>query len=787
MDTTKAIECLKQCMVFDDLYDITQKMDKKEKGDLFELIAYYLFKLCPTQNGELEDIWMYKNIPIQILKELKLPTKDKGIDLLAKINGEYCAVQCKFRQNYDKIIPWKELSTFFGLSFGINNRIKRGILVTNTTDLCEEVERSEKVDAIYGDFFDNLPDNFFENICNDLMKKKLDRYKKKEPLQHQTECIEKCKKYYTEPQDTEDCTDEDSSLANTRGYVEMACGTGKSLTAYWIDKILGNKRTIVFVPSLYLLSQIYKDWIDQSYAEKIKIRYILIGSDADIDEETKYKANGLMLHTNPMIIRQLIDQTDPRQKLVVISTYQSSIKLAESMGNEYVFDFAIFDEAHKTVGQVGKMFSMMLTDSKLKITKRLFMTATPKIYNGSSDDDDVLSMDDETYYGRQIYCYNTGCAVNDGRLVDYQLVTILATNKEIEQNIKENKLVRYKEEFSDEESNYLGTILMLLKKIHDGTATHMITYHNTVSRAIKFKDFLIQINKLLYPSISGSKNRNKNKDVYIDSMDGTSSMTRRKRIIGDYTRSELGILCSARVLNEGVNIPVVDSVCFVDSRNSTIDIIQCIGRSLRLCRGKKMASIFVPTFINSLDDEFDKNLYGNIIRILKALKSTDESVYEYFTMKNNGTVGVGGRKMCSVERFVEINQSEDIELDRWDGVIGSKIWTVVDPWESTFEKVKQWIDENNKRPVATSEDLLEKKLGQWISNQQKRYEKCTGSMTNSEKREKWKKFIQDNKSIMMTFDDKWYNKMKLLEQWIGENDRWPLSCAKSIGEKKISS
>ena len=127
------------------------------------------------------------------------------------------------------------------------------------------------------------------------------------------------------------------------------------------------------------------------------------------------------------------------------------------------------------------------------------------------------------------------------------------------------------------------------------------------------------------------------KKIYVNTFDGSTSMSKRKKIIKEYVNSERGILCSARVLNEGVNIPIIDSVCFLDDRKSTIDIVQCIGRSLRLSDKKKMAYVFLPTFIENIDDEFDKKQYGNIVGIIKALKSTDRGIAEYFVLDDKGS------------------------------------------------------------------------------------------------------------------------------------------------------
>lgn len=288
-----------KCKTFDDLYTVTKTLTPKQKGDLFEIVCLYIFKLSPLLNNDLQEIWMYKDIPANIRKSLDLPEKDKGIDILAKIKNQYCAIQCKFRQDPNQCVPWKDLATFFGLSFGINDKIKSGFLITNTYDICDEVEKSTKVRPIYGDFFDNLPDNFFRNICNNMSKKKLFTYTQKKPFPYQAECIKKSFEHYTtvveesddnistdeedddniEDNDEEEYIDDEDKLDPTRGYIEMACGSGKSLTSYWIDKSLNNKKTVVFVPSLYLLSQFYSDWINQSYAEGCKIKYLLVGSE----------------------------------------------------------------------------------------------------------------------------------------------------------------------------------------------------------------------------------------------------------------------------------------------------------------------------------------------------------------------------------------------------------------------------------------------------------------------------------------------------------------------------
>src|SRR5579872_4751419 len=176
---------------FNDLYLVTNNMNSKSKGDLFELFTYYLFKLDPRLNAGLQNIWLYKNIPEDILLELNLPTKDKGIDLLAQIDNLYYPIQCKFRQDSNEKITWTDLSTFFGLAFGMTNKMDRGFLVTNTYDLCQEVKNSDKVTPIYGEFFNQFDKEFYENLRNITANQAI-KYTPKVPYWHQRECEIKC-------------------------------------------------------------------------------------------------------------------------------------------------------------------------------------------------------------------------------------------------------------------------------------------------------------------------------------------------------------------------------------------------------------------------------------------------------------------------------------------------------------------------------------------------------------------------------------------------------------------
>jgi len=749
---------------FDDFCAKTESLKAGDKGFLFELFTYYMFKLDPRLNNGLQNLWLYRDISVDLLEELNLPSRDKGIDLLAKINDQYYPIQCKFRQDPSDVITWTELSTFYGMAFGMNDTVRRGFLVTNTYDLCQDVMNSIKVEPIYGDFFDGLDEDFFHNLHNAIASERNMVFNPKPMRDYQRKCdIASCLHF----------------MNHDRGYIEMACGTGKTMMSYWIDRYMHNFRTVIFVPSIYLLSQCYSEWARQSHAEQLDVKYLLIGSDADIDSDVKYKSNGLILETKPKIIRAYLKKVKRSEKLVVICTYQSSDKLAKACGQRKVFDLGIFDEAHKTTGSADKKFSLMLDDTLMTIRKRLFMTATPRMYGGRIDTDEVVSMDNEEIYGKRIYAYNTGTAIKEKRLVDYQVITMYARDKEIAKTIKEHKLVKYRDQLENLDASYLGTILLLLKKIHDGTCSHLVTYHNKVRSAKIFSQMLRKVNELLYGT-----------EIFVGHLNGSMSMSKRNRIIRDFVKAPIGVLCSARVLNEGVNIPSIDSVCFVDPRFSTIDLVQCIGRSLRMYDGKRIASVIVPIFIKDFDTEFLTDVWGNVIRILKAMKTTDDGIVEYFMMKDHGQV-VGGRNLVVTEFYgVTVEEfGKNIDLEAWKEGIMDQVWRVVDSWKYNYNRFTKWVEENEKIPSDKSKNILEKQLGTFCSESRRLYKNNKLDSSKIELFEKinlwywavhpidrWKNIIHDVEKYMDKFKERPKNnskdpKIKQLARWLTSQNR----------------
>jgi predicted helicase len=458
---------------FDDFHEKINNLEAKQKGDLFEELTQYIFKYHPNYRLFTKEIWLLNEVPLNILKKLNMPIKDMGIDLILVDNhNKFYAIQCKFRTNVDEIIPWSELSTFYGLAFGVAKGFKGGFYVTNTLEINELAHKSDKVIPLYSDFFTDLSNDFFGELKSILIPSIKYTPVISTPRDYQKKMIAQSIMHFSD---------------HDRGQIESACGTGKTLATYWADKHLFNHLTVVAVPSLFLLSQFYKDWAKQMSLENVKATFILVGSDADCDD-VKFKNNGLLITTNVKDIVNGINNVikdknvsgKQYRKLVIITTYQSSYKLIDALNLCKVEpDLCIFDEAHKTVGQVNTQFSLLIDDNNIKIKKRLFVTATPKIFNGNVDDDNVLSMDDEKWYGGKIYTYNTYDAITNGYLTDYQIVTMYTDDGYIDNFVKENKYVWYDKIVID--SHYMATAIMLLNEFKKNDCTHLVTYHNSIA------------------------------------------------------------------------------------------------------------------------------------------------------------------------------------------------------------------------------------------------------------------------------------------------------------------
>lgn len=734
---------------FSDFMKVFRTKKAVEKGRAFEQLVKYIFKYHPNYANEFNEVYLYNEVPSHILDDLNLPLRDYGIDLILVDNEyNYHAVQAKYRTNKKLPIRWDELSTFFALADSVSTQIQNKYVVTNTISINKISARCKNAIFIYGEFFNN-----------DGMKTVFDKIKLHKEIKIDTNKIEP-RKYQQEI--INNVVNHFNVIDNNRCYISVACGAGKTAITYWINNKLKSKKTIIAVPSLQLSNQIFSEWKNLMYNDEIKIPMLIVGSDSEPNITgvvyNTYVLNGTYNTTNLDDILCFMKTNDT---FILITTYQSSDLIIEAFKNNFA-DLCIFDEAHKTVGDKKKQFARLIFNENINIHKRLFVTATSKIFKQLSNktNDELLSMDNIDYYGSKQGEYQITAAINDKYLCDYQLNTFIINDENIFNLIANNNLVNFGNIYTSE---YMACAIILIEqfKIYknnlnnnnidnndnyiDNGITHPVTYHNTIEECKQFAALLQDLAN------------NQNLEIKISSLNGNESMKQRVKIINEFEKSEMAVLCNAKVLNEGVNIPIIDSIMFVKPRKSVIDIVQCVGRALRLYKNKKLVKIIIP-LINITDDmikdSFNNNkketVLTNMINILRSLAMYDTGIQDYFDCIQNGK-SINRQIIKNNYNFTNNEQlSQTIEIEKWLAELQLNIVNKYNIWNMVYNKFVEFVNENNKLPNKRSKDQIECALGRWVGTQKNEYK------------------------TLPNFPDNKKNKLEAINLWTWEshNEKW---------------
>lgn len=369
-----------------------------------------------------------------------------------------------------------------------------------------------------------------------------------------------------------------------RGKLIMPCGSGKSLASYWIANKLAARRIVIAVPSLALIRQTLKVWLRETMANHQAADWICVCCDESAgrierdDTAVLRQDLGVPCLTDPQEIAAWLKRKH-RGLSVVFTTYQSGEALAKAVrAAKFRFDLGIMDEAHKTVGDSGKLFSHLLHDANLPIRRRLFMTATERRYAGQSDT--VLSMDDPAIYGETFHLlsFKRAMEYDPPILSDYKIISIAVSRQEVADLIRNNAFVRpVAGPWNDEiEADMLASLIALRKAMTKYPIHHAVSFHGSIQRAEWFQTHNDAFTKAF-------RKFGKLETYHVSGKTPTGT---RARIIGDFASAGHALITNARCLTEGVDVPGIDCVLFADPRRSAVDIVQAVGRALRPAPGK---------------------------------------------------------------------------------------------------------------------------------------------------------------------------------------------------------
>jgi predicted helicase len=251
-------------------------LPKKQKGDCFEVLTHLFLQLNPHYSTKIENVWLLKNVPSNVREHLNLPGPDEGIDLVAKTrDGEYWAIQCKYMENEDRSLTRASINSFTDLAFTVCKNISFGLVCTTASRYSHKLSMyGDRLGFCSGDAWRQLEGIFFEQIHEFLNGRRLP-LSPAAPRDHQKEALAEAASYFSETE-------------TSRGKLIMPCGTGKSLTSYWIAEALRTRSVLVAVPSLALIRQSLDVWTRESVANKRDIDWMCVCSDdtvSDIDRD----------------------------------------------------------------------------------------------------------------------------------------------------------------------------------------------------------------------------------------------------------------------------------------------------------------------------------------------------------------------------------------------------------------------------------------------------------------------------------------------------------------------
>ncbi|HAV5326545.1 TPA: damage-inducible protein [Acinetobacter baumannii] len=641
-------------------YRTTAKTER-EKGTYFELLCIKYFENEPYYADLFSKVQTYS----EWAKEKGLSGKDTGIDLVATTkDGDFHAIQCKL-YDADRKVTKAEIDSF--LAAASKTYFKRRIIVSTTHDWSDNalatLENQDppvtKIDL------DTLAQSAIDWSLF-AEKKEVVFKPKKELRDHQKAALANVKAGLYEQK-------------LERGKLIMACGTGKTFTSLKIAEACAGKgkRVLFLVPSLSLLSQTLTEWTQESTTP---LHSYAVCSDTEVGKKknaTAIDAVTTLEHelqypatTDAKKLAENVEKHhDDEHMTVVFSTYHSinTVSDAQNEHQMHEFDLIICDEAHRTTGAThdsedDSNFVKIHDGGFILGKKRLYMTATPRIFSDDvkdkATDFTLYSMDNEKLFGETLYTINFSEAVKRGLLVDYKVIVLTVDSDTIINKIG-STITENSEIVVDDAARIVGCWKALSKQgIHSDVEEDTAP----MQRALAFCQVIEQSEKARKHQVSSTRIANIFQTVVeayqeaeakegneishrliceAQHVDGAMGADKKEQKLNwlkatpepqfdenGVERPICRVLSNVRCLSEGVDVPALDSVLFLTPRNSQVDVVQSVGRVMRLAPNKKRGYVILPVVIppgvdpnKALDDN---QTYKVVWQVLNALRSHDD-------------------------------------------------------------------------------------------------------------------------------------------------------------------
>ena len=635
---------------FADVYQrlCQQYPDERDRGRAFEPLVTKVLRTDPLYQAHFAEVWPWNEWPGR-------DGGDIGIDIVARRHdGGLAAIQCKCQDRIDK----HHIDSFLSESQRrlMGEPYVERYIFTTATEWSYNAERAiSRIDPPVQrvDFFglDGAAIEWDAYLRDETASLSIQPRKRLRP--HQVSALNDVIAGFE---------------TNDRGKLIMACGTGKTLTALRIaEQVAGLGGRVLFAaPSLSLLSQSMREW--GSDAES-PLRAFGVCSDTKVGrndgDSTRAYDMPIPATTNAKDLVGAAKNDTPERMTVVFTTYQSMQVVADAHKSGLpMFDLVVCDEAHRTTGALrageGSSFLLVHDNNEVHASKRLYMTATPRIYAESAqvkakeEDVYVASMDNELQYGPEFHRLSFAKAVEADLLSDYKVTILAMSEKQIARDYQ--GLLSEGEALAD-----VGRVIGCLNGLAkiDPQGMEFKDDPEPMHRAVAFSNTIKESQHfvgLVEREQDEAALAERNLAIEGKHVDGKSGVLERDRLLAwlreDMTMAQrCHVLSNVRCLTEGIDVPALDAVLFLQPRKSQIDVVQAVGRVMRKAEGKRYGYVVLPVVVPSGGDPervLDRNdAYSHVWQVLQALRAHDERFDAYvnkldLNKSNDGPISIIG-------------------------------------------------------------------------------------------------------------------------------------------------
>ncbi|MFF2864684.1 Helicase associated domain protein [Streptomyces rubiginosohelvolus] len=489
-----------------------------------------------------------------------------------------------------------------------------------------------------------------------------------------------------------------------RGTIVSATGSGKTIMAAASAlECFPDGRILVMVPTLDLLVQTAQAWRAVGHRAPM-VAVCSLENDAvlgslGVRTTTNPIQLALWAGSGPMVVfatyASLVDRENvdaPEGQRKVRGPLEAALAGGERLYGQQMapFDLTIVDEAHSTTGELGRPWAAIHDNQRIPSDFRLYLTATPRILaaprpqkgaNGQEAEIASMADDPDGLFGAWLPGAELGLseAIEREILAGFEIDVL---------EIRDPAPV-----IGESEEARRGRRLALLQTalLEHAAAYNLrtvMTFHQKVEEARAFADKLPQTAAALHLNNASDADLAAADRLPKSSIDadfyeleagrhvppdrvwsawlcGDHTVAERREALRQFAngidaagrRVHRAFLASVRVLGEGVDITGkrgVDSICFADTRGSQVEIVQNIGRALRLNRDgtTKVARIIVPVFLEPNEDPTDmvaSASFRPLVAVLQGLRSHDERLVEQ----------LASRALSSGKRTVHVQRDEN--------------------------------------------------------------------------------------------------------------------------------